>query len=47
MKLIYPCLNLKFDMDIVFMINYFFSGRRYPYEMLLVINFVNLKIKPT
>jgi hypothetical protein len=32
MKLIYPCLNLKFDIDIVFMINYFFSGRRYLYR---------------
>jgi hypothetical protein len=40
-------LNLRFDMSIVFMANYSFSGRRRPIdnETLLVTDFVNLKIK--
>jgi hypothetical protein len=40
-------LNLRFDMSIVFMANYSFSGRRCPIdsETLLVTDFVNLKIK--
>jgi hypothetical protein len=29
-ELIHPDLNLRFDTCVVFMINYFFSGRRRP-----------------
>jgi hypothetical protein len=29
-KLIHLCLNSKFDMSVVFTVNYFFSGRRRP-----------------
>jgi hypothetical protein len=41
-------LNSRFDMDVVFTVNYFFSGIRRPIESetLLVTDFVNLKIKP-
>jgi hypothetical protein len=47
-KLIYPGLNPKFDMCVVFMTNYFFSGSDVPIDSkkLLMTNFVNLKIKP-
>jgi hypothetical protein len=40
--------NLKFDMSVVFTANYSFGGRRRPVDSvtLLVIDFVNLKIKP-
>jgi hypothetical protein len=46
---IYSGLNSKFDVSIVFMAKYSFSGRQCPVdsEMLLMIDFVNLKIKPT
>jgi hypothetical protein len=46
-ELIYPYLNLKFDMSVVFMANYSFSWRRHPLdsETLLMTDFVNLKIK--
>jgi hypothetical protein len=48
-ELIHSCLNPKFDMNVVFMSNYFFSGGDVPVdsETLLVTDFVNLKIKPT
>jgi hypothetical protein len=40
--------NPRFNISVVFMTNYFFSGRRrlIDSEMLLVTDFVNLKIKP-
>jgi hypothetical protein len=46
-ELIYPDLNTRFDMGVIFMANYFFSGRQRPVdsETLLVTDFVNLKIK--
>jgi hypothetical protein len=46
--LIYLGLNHIFDMIVVFMVNYSFSGRWRPVDnkVLLVIDFVNLKIKP-
>jgi hypothetical protein len=31
-ELIYPVLNPKFDMSVVFMTNYSFSGRRRPHQ---------------
>jgi hypothetical protein len=42
-------LNPRFNMYIIFMTNYFFSGRRHPIdsETFLVTDFINLKIKPT
>jgi hypothetical protein len=48
-ELIYPGLNLRFDMSVIFTANYSFSGRRCPVdsETLLVTDFVNLKIKLT
>jgi hypothetical protein len=30
-KLTHPDLNFIFDMSVVFMVNYFFSGRRHPH----------------
>jgi hypothetical protein len=51
LELTHTGLNLKFNMSVVFMINYFFSGRRRPVDdsetTLLVIDFMNLKIKST
>jgi hypothetical protein len=46
-KLIYSVLNFRFDMFIIFMINYFFSRRQrhIDSEILFVINFVNLRLK--
>jgi hypothetical protein len=46
-KLIHLGLNPRFNMCVVFMVNYFFSGRRCPVdsETILVIDFVNLNIK--
>jgi hypothetical protein len=46
-KLIYSGLNLRFDVDTIFMANYSFSGMRRPIdsETLLVTDFMNLKIK--
>jgi hypothetical protein len=48
MELTHSDLNPRFDMCIAFTANYSFSGRRRPVdsEMLLVTDFVNLKIKP-
>jgi hypothetical protein len=48
-KLIYADSNFRFDMNIMFMINYSFNERRCPVdnEMILVTDFVNLKIKST
>jgi hypothetical protein len=50
-ELTHTSLNPKFNMSVVFMINYFFSGRRRPVDdsetTLLVIDFMNLKIKST
>jgi hypothetical protein len=45
---IHSGLNSKFDVSIVFTAKYSFSGRRCPVdsEMLLMTDFVNLKIKP-
>jgi hypothetical protein len=46
-KLIHLGLNPRFDMCVVFMVNYFFSGRQCPVdsEAILMIDFVNLNIK--
>jgi hypothetical protein len=48
MKLIHSDLNLRFDMNIIFMTNYSFSERYIPVDsdLFLVTNFVNIKIKP-
>jgi hypothetical protein len=46
-ELIHPGSNHRFDMNVAFTANYFFSGRRRPVnsKTLLVTDFVNLKIK--
>jgi hypothetical protein len=46
--LIHSVLNSRFDIDVAFMTNYSFSGRRHPVdsETLVVTDFINLKIKP-
>jgi hypothetical protein len=48
-ELIYPDLNLRFDMRVIFMTNYFFSVADVPVdsEMILVTDFINLNIKLT
>jgi hypothetical protein len=48
-KLIHQDLNLIFEMCVIFKANYSFSGGDVPIdsEILLVTNFVNLKIKLT
>jgi hypothetical protein len=46
-KLTHLDLNFRFDIDIVFMVNYSFSERRIDSETFLMTNFVNLNIKPT
>jgi hypothetical protein len=48
-ELIYLDLNLIFDMNVVFMTNYFLieDDVFINSEMLLMTDFVNLKIKPT
>jgi hypothetical protein len=48
-ELIYPYLNSKFDMSVIFIANYSFSWRRRSLdsESLLMTDFVNLKIKST
>jgi hypothetical protein len=48
-ELTHLILNPRFDIVVVFMVNYFFSGRRRPVdnEVLLVIDFMNLKIRST
>jgi hypothetical protein len=46
-KLAHLDLNFRFDIDIVFMVNYSFSERRIDSETFLMTNFVNLNIKPT
>jgi hypothetical protein len=48
-KLIHSDLNFRFNIDIVFMINYFLVGGDVPVdsETFLVTDFVNLKIKTT
>jgi hypothetical protein len=48
-ELKHPGLNLRFGMSIVFMTNYFLmeGDVSIDSETLLVIDFVNLKIKPT
>jgi hypothetical protein len=43
-KLIHTDLNLRFDMSVIFITNYSFPINS---ETFLMINFVNLKIKPT
>jgi hypothetical protein len=44
----YSVLNLRFNMCVIFMVNYFLVGGDVPIdsETLLLIDFVNLKIKP-
>jgi hypothetical protein len=46
-KLTHSDSNPRFDMCVIFTANYYFSGRRRPIdsEMILVTDFVNLKIK--
>jgi hypothetical protein len=46
-KLIHSGLNLRFNIGVIFMTNYFFSERRYliDIETLLMTDFMNLKIK--
>jgi hypothetical protein len=46
-KLIYSCLNARFDMRIIFMANYFLVGGDVPInsETFLITDFINLKIK--
>jgi hypothetical protein len=48
-KLIHSSSDSKFNIDVLFRANYFFSGRDVPVdnETFLVIDFINLKIKPT
>jgi hypothetical protein len=46
-ELTHSSFNPRFDMCVVFTANYFFSGRPIDSEVLLVIDFVNLKIKST
>jgi hypothetical protein len=48
-KLTYPGLNPRFDMRIIFTANYFSVGDDIPVDskILLVTDFMNLKIKPT
>jgi hypothetical protein len=47
MELIHLSLNTRFDIDVLFMTNYIFSGRRYliDSETLLVTDFINFNIK--
>jgi hypothetical protein len=47
-ELTYPDLNFRFNMSIVFTANYFFSGScvSVDSDVLLITDFVNLKIKP-
>jgi hypothetical protein len=48
-ELIHSGLNFKFDINVVFMANYYFSGSQRPVDSdtLLVTDFMNLKIKLT
>jgi hypothetical protein len=48
-KLNHSGLNLRFDIGVIFMTNYFFSKRRHHVnnDTLLMIYFMNLKIKST
>jgi hypothetical protein len=48
-KLTYPDLNPRFDMRIIFTANYFSVGGDIPVDskMLLITDFIDLKIKPT
>jgi hypothetical protein len=47
MELIHPSLNNRFDIGVLFMTNYIFSGRRYfiDSETLLVTDFMNFNSK--
>jgi hypothetical protein len=47
-ELIYPGLNSRFDICVVFTTNYYFSGDDIPIdsEVVLMTDFVNFKIKP-
>jgi hypothetical protein len=48
-KLIYSDSNFRFNMNVVFITNYSFNKRRSPInnEMILMTDFINLKIKST
>jgi hypothetical protein len=48
-KLIHSVLNSRFDVGVTFMLNYFSVGDNISVDSktLLIINFINLKIKST